>query len=41
MTVGGVAGERADNQHAGAGDQPHQGRQRGTYRVQVKVEKLK
>lgn len=36
MTVGGVAGERADNQHDGAGGQPHQGRQQGPHRVQVR-----
>ena len=36
MTVGGIAGERTDNQHDGAGGQPHQGRQQGPRRVQVR-----
>ena len=35
MTVGGITGERPDNQHNGAGGQPHQRRQRRPHRVQV------
>ena len=35
VETGGIAGERPDNQHSGAGVEPHQGRQRGPHRVQV------
>ena len=36
ITVDGITGKRPDNQHAGAIGQPHQGRQRGPHRVQVR-----